>query len=81
MLFTESMENNVIERLEVDMQECETADQVNKLYRQARIWVRFHCFYAKACSPEHSQELNARIKNIRNARLSVIRSSEEICDA
>lgn len=76
MLFTDSMENNVVERLVNEMGECETADQVNKLYRQARIWVRFHCFYAKACSPEHSQELNGRIKNIRNNALSRIRNLE-----
>lgn len=75
MLFTDSLENNVVTKLSAEMGECENADQVNKLYRQARVWVRFHCYYAKACSPEHSQELNEKIKGIRNANLSRVRNS------
>ena len=43
MLFTDSMENNVISRLSDEMSVCENVDQINKLYRQARLWVRFHC--------------------------------------
>lgn len=76
MLYTESMENSVLTNLTVELGNCENADQINKLYRQARIWVRFHCFYAKACSPEHSQELNEKIKNIRNKNLERVRSEE-----
>lgn len=75
MLFTDSLENSVVTKLSEEMSECVDADSINKLYRQARIWVRFHCFYAKACSPEHSQELNARIKDIRNENLKRVRNS------
>lgn len=74
MLFTDSMENNVISRLSDEMSACENEDKINKLYRQARIWVRFHCYYAKACSPEHSQVLNNIIKGIRNSNISRVRN-------
>lgn len=70
MLYTDEMENNVLTRVKREFDEADNKDTINKIYRQARNWVRFHCYYAKACTPEKAHELNEKLKNLRWDRLS-----------
>lgn len=76
MTYTETMENSVLTKVSEEFNNCESKDQVNKIYRQARIWVRFHCHFAKACSVEHSQELNQKLKVLRWDRLKELGDNE-----
>lgn len=69
MDFHEIMVTNVLMNVRKEMSELNDRDSINKLYRQARIWVRFHCYYANACTPEETREINRRLKNMRWDRL------------
>lgn len=40
-------------------------DEINNIYRQARIWNRFHHFIARACSYEKYLYLNKKFKQAR----------------
>ena len=64
-MVTDILEENVLKNTENEMRKAGNRDSVNKIYRQSRIWVRFHCHFAKGCSVEHSQELNNKLKHIR----------------
>lgn len=59
----------VISNYEKAMHKCKTKDMVNKLYRQARIWTRFHTHFEFACTPDEAKEINAKLKEIRIKRL------------
>lgn len=58
-------EEKIIERYREEIFQMEDKDSINKLYRQARIWNRFHHFYADACTYERYYELNKTFKVIR----------------
>lgn len=62
-------ETRVVENYTKAMHKCKTKDAVNKLYRQARIWNRFHTHFEFACDVEASREINAKFKEIRIERL------------
>lgn len=62
-------ETRVVENYKKAMHKCKTKDAVNKLYRQARIWNRFHTHFEFACDVETSREINAQFKEVRVNRL------------
>lgn len=68
-IVSEPMVDAVIKNVRAEMKQADTRDSVNKVYRQARIWVRFHCHYAESCTEERSREINALLKNMRWERL------------
>ena len=66
----ETIEENVLRNYERDIKKAYNKDSVNKLYRQARIWSRFHNVYAECCSDEHAFEIRKKLKEIRLNRLN-----------
>lgn len=65
-------ELQVISSYEEEMLKCFDRDCINKLYRQARIWNRFHHFFGNGCTVEVYRELNATFKRVRVVRLRMI---------
>ena len=59
----------VISNYEKAIRKCKTKDMVNKLYRQARVWSRFHTHFEFACTPDEAHEINAKFKEIRVKKL------------
>lgn len=59
----------VISNYEKAMKKCKTKDMVNKLYRQARVWTRFHVHFEFACTQDEAHEINAKFKEIRIKKL------------
>lgn len=68
----EELESNVLEAMHKEFTRCCTSDEINKVYRQARNWVRFHCYFGKCGEKEHSQELNHKVKEMRWDRLEFL---------
>lgn len=62
-------ETRVVENYTKAMHKCKTKDEVNKLYRQARIWTRFHVHFEFACDTQVGHEINAQFKDVRVNRL------------
>lgn len=62
--------NNVLDSVKAEMQRTDSKDTIHKLYRQARVWVRFQCYYAKAFSLEESSIVNKKLKKIHKDRLN-----------
>ena len=58
-------ELNIIKQVGKKMAEAKDRDSVNAVYRQARIWNRFHHFFANACSYERYTFLNRKFKHLR----------------
>lgn len=69
MLYSDEMANNVLTKVKKEFSEADNKDTINKIYRQTRNWVRFHCYYANACTEDKARELNHEIKNMRWDRL------------
>lgn len=63
-------EQNIITAYALEIDKCMTKDQINKLYRQARIWNRFHRFLGSGCTDEVYRELNTAFKEVRWNRLA-----------
>lgn len=59
-------EKNVLTNVEQEMRGAKSFNTINKIYRQARNWARYHCYFANACSPEKCTELNKKFKCIKN---------------
>lgn len=55
-------EQNVLTNVAVEMRKATDKDTVQKIYRQARNWARYHCYYGAGCSPEICSELNQHFK-------------------
>ncbi len=62
-------ETRVVENYTKAMHKCKTKDEVNKLYRQARIWTRFHVHFEFACDTQVGHEINAEFKDVRIKKL------------
>lgn len=60
-------EQNVLEKVKEEMQKAKDYDAISKIYRQARNWSRYHCYFAIACTPTKCRELNRRFSSFRNA--------------
>lgn len=58
-------ELNVISKVSNEFELATNQDEVNKIYRQVRNWSRYHCYYAKACTPETLSTLNKLFKSLR----------------
>ncbi len=67
-------ELNVLERMSYEFSIANDKNTVEKLYRQARNWSRFHCYFAKACSPETCKKLNTKFKIMKNERLQEVKN-------
>lgn len=65
-------ENRIIARYKSDMSKLNERDSINKLYRQARIWNRFHHFFGNACTYDRYLELNAIFKRTRKERFKAL---------
>jgi hypothetical protein len=65
-------EYSVLKSVRKDMFKATDRDGVNTVYRQARVWNRFHRVYAKACSYEKYVYLNSRFKQMRREALGAI---------
>lgn len=65
----EELENTVLENVKQNFSELDNKDSINKLYRQARTWVRFMWVFGKAITQERSWELNGKLKQLRWDRL------------
>lgn len=70
------LEDNVMVRIKEEFGKCCTSDEVNKVYRQARNWVRFHCYFGKYFGENNVKEypgnLNTKIKQMRWDRLEFL---------
>ena len=66
-------ERNILKHVKDDINKAKDRDEVNKIYRQARIWNRFHHFYANACSYDMYTFLNRKFKSYRNEALRTIK--------
>lgn len=49
----------------MEIYNAKNRDEINKIYRQARLWNRYHHFYANACSYEKYTFLNNQFKHMR----------------
>lgn len=63
----------IIKRTRKDMFKAIDRDGINKIYRQARIWNRFHHFYAGACTYQTYTYLNNKFKKMRLEAFEAIR--------
>ncbi len=59
----------ILEGLKKEFGKCTCMDEINKLYRQARIWVRITYIIGGVGTKEDAHEVNRRIKNIRWTRM------------
>ena len=66
---SKEIEKNVCAKVRLQFGYANTEDQVNKVYRQARNWVRFHCYLGGACDSEYARGLNHLFKSMRWDRL------------
>ena len=65
------MEKNVLYQVGIEMHDAKTVDTINKLYRQARIWARFNCYYVGISSPENLKAFNVKLKALRDKNVGV----------
>lgn len=65
-------EYNVIKHYRRDIYKVGDRESINKIYRQARVWNRFHYVYAAACTRERHLYLNQKFKNIRCEALKTL---------
>ncbi len=65
-------EANVIKRVFKDMYKAIDKDGINKVYRQARVWNRYHHFLANACSYEKYKYINNKFKEYRKEAIQAI---------
>lgn len=75
---TAEMETNVLMNVALEFASADSRDTINKIYRQARNWARYHCYFANACEPKHCAELNNSFKIYRNEALNRIGDVDEI---
>ena len=65
-------EFRIIRQVRKDMFKAIDRDGINKIYRQARVWNRFHFRYAEACTRQMYEYLNQKFKKTRLEALSAI---------
>lgn len=68
-MHTNELEANILSRLSFEMRQAKDVDAVNKLYRQARIWARFHCTFGDACSTQRTRDLYTKIRYYRDTNI------------
>jgi hypothetical protein len=66
-------ELKVLLKVRRDMLKACDRDGINKVYRQARIWNRYHHFFAEACSYEKYSYINRKFKAYRHEALGALR--------
>lgn len=59
----------ILDGLKKEFDKCTCMDEINKLYRQARIWVRITYIIGGVGTKEDAHDVNRRIKNIRWTRM------------
>ena len=60
------LEDKVVTKIEREMLNADSKDTISKLYRQARLWVRFHWYYEEQCGENHAQQINLELKRIHH---------------
>lgn len=65
-----NQEKNVLCQVGIEMRNAKTIDTINKLYRQARIWARFNCYYADVGTPERLKAFNIKLKTLRDKNVN-----------
>ena len=63
-------EHNVIIKVANEMYDAKDERTIHKIYRQARNWSRYHCYYAEACTPTRCRDLNREFSKIHNIALA-----------
>lgn len=63
-------ENNIIQRYREEIAKLDDKEKIKQAYGQARIWNRFHFFWAQACTRERYEELNEIFKRIKKEKLN-----------
>lgn len=73
-------EEAIMNRVANDLKKAISRDQVNKIYRQARIWNRFNHFIAgeEGCTRERYDEINLFFKRKRWEQLTKIENNWEV---
>ena len=73
-------EQAIMDRVVAEFKKATSRDQVNKIYRQARIWNRFHHFFAGdlGCTRTRYEEINMFFKKARWNRLAEIENNWEV---
>ena len=66
----EEYEVAIMNRVHIELRVMTDRDEINKLYRQVRIWNRWHHFKAGACTYDRYRELNNYFKAERRARFN-----------
>lgn len=64
---------NVVERVAKEISQASDKNTVFKIYRQARNWSRFHCYYENACTPDECKAVNSIFKDIKNKKLEELK--------
>ena len=70
MMPLSEMEKNVLCQVGIEMHGARSVDTINTLYRQARVWARFNCYYADVGSPQRVKEFNIKLKTLRDKNVS-----------
>ena len=65
-------ETNILKRVHFEMSKAVDRDGVNKIYRQARVWNRYHHFLAQACSHDKYVYFNNKFKSYRKEALAAL---------
>lgn len=64
---------NVVEKVGEEIAQAPDKNTVFKIYRQARNWSRFHCYYEKACSSDECKAINSIFKDMKNKKLEELK--------
>lgn len=65
-------ELNVLTKVADEISHAKDESAINKIYRQARNWSRYHCYYAEACSPSTCRELNRKFALYKNLAVQAL---------
>lgn len=67
-------EMNVLTRVAEEMCNAKDEQAINKIYRQARNWSRYHCYFAQACTATRCRDLNRKFSFYKNEALKGLES-------
>lgn len=66
-------ERMILKNTRRDMYKSKDRDSINKIYRQARVWNRYHYFIGQACTRQKYEYINKKFKNYRRDALAALR--------
>ena len=62
------MVEKILLGIQSEMRKCSHIDELNKIYRHARIWVRYN-YVVSGVDKEYAKEVNEILKNMRWQRM------------